>query len=118
MSFESTDERIEKLENQVAELVKIGIASQGLFRNHQLLKRDIFNMIVILKNDQISLLRFLVGSSLIKDDNVKRQFLSQVSRLESDCENMEAMVADLGKAIPNPEPEAPPPDDPSSSGPA
>ena len=118
MSYESNDERIERLENQVAELIKIQKGTLGLSQDQGEVNFCLASMIVLLKNDFLALLRFLVSSSLIEDDKARRQFLDQVSRLESQSEKMEAMVARLGKAIQSPEPEAPPSDDPSSPGPA
>jgi uncharacterized protein (UPF0335 family) len=101
MSFESTDERIERLENQVEALTKIEMRSLEM---HQYLPKAI----IPLQNDHIAILRFLANSPLIADDKVRQQFLTCVSRLERECEQMEAMVASFGKEIQNPEP---PPDE-------
>ena len=118
MRYESNDERIERLENQVAKLEKIVIGILEVLQKGRAGNMRLTSLIILLKNDQVAIMRFLLSDSFIKDDNVRKQFLSQVARLESDCEKMEAMVADWGKAIQNPEPEAPPPDKPSPPGPA
>jgi hypothetical protein len=116
MSYESNDERIERLENQVAELIKIQKGTLGLSQDQGEVNFCVVSLIVLFKNESIALLRFLASSSLIENENERLQLLRGVSRLESDCEKVEAMVARLGKVIKNPEPEAPPSDDPSSPG--
>jgi len=118
MSCESNDERIERLENQVAELIKIQKGTLGLSQDQGEVNFCVVSLIVLLKNESIALLRFLTSSPLVEDEKERQELLNSVSRLESNCENVEAMVARLGKAIQNPEPEAPPSDDPSSPGPA
>lgn len=91
MSYESNDERIERLENQVAELIKIQKGTLGLSQDQGEVNFCVVSLIVLLKNESIALLRFLVSSSLIEDDKARRQFLDQVSRLESQSEKIEAM---------------------------
>lgn len=107
MSFESTEERIERLEEQVAVLLQFRTVSLEQHRN-------LPKVIVELKYFHVALLRFLASLPLIEDDKVRQQFLDGISRLESVCEKTEAMAARLGKEVQNPE--TPPSSDLSSPG--
>lgn len=104
MSDENNDERIKRLENQVAVLVEI----------IQFLNK----MVVVWGSDHIALRRFLMGSSLPWNDKEKRQLIHPFSLLDNDFEQIEAMVAHLGKVAQSCDPEAPPPDESEPPGPA
>jgi hypothetical protein len=118
MSFESTEERIGKLENQVESLLNIQKAAlESNQKQFQFLEKSnigLLKLALLLKNNQDALVRYITNSSLITDKGVRQHFLDQVSRWESASEQTEKMLADLEKAHSEPLP----PDDPPAPGPA
>jgi len=118
MSYESNDERIERLENQVAKLLSAQRAELRLIeadeQHQRAMNIHFLKSAVLLKNNQDALAHYFASSSMIIDEGMRRQFLDQVSRQESASEKTEKMLADLEKDSPPPLP----PDEPSPPGPA
>ena len=118
MSYESNDERMERLEQKFTELLGIQKAMLKLnldkVQHQRTLNISFLKEAVFLKNNQDALVRYISSSSLITDEVVRRQFLDEVSRWESASEKMEKMLADLEKEPPEPLP----PDEPAPPGPA
>ena len=107
MSYESNDERFDKLEDQMA----------GLGRSLVESIHALTGLVTALRNDQVGTLRFLWSSSLITDEGERQRLLKLVSKLESAGEKMESMVESMRKSLQKFAPGSAPPDDPPAPGP-
>jgi hypothetical protein len=95
MSHESDSDRIRRLESQVAQLVGI---QNGFLKYHSAqagFNSMVAKGLVSLKNDNVSVLRFLVQTNLAIDEKSKQEFFDKVARMERECEIMEALVAEM-----------------------
>jgi hypothetical protein len=94
-SNESHEQRIARLEDNVKNLVGILQSVSSLFG--KTFEANITNAHSVLQlwNGQISLLKFITSTMPNMEEGVKRAFLTQIARMESQTEKIEAMIAEL-----------------------
>jgi hypothetical protein len=118
MSYESNDERIERLEQKFAELLSVQKAmlrlNQDQVQRQKTVNICLLKEAVLLKNGLDAIARYLISISSIIDEAERRVFLDGISRWESNSEKLEAMIEELEKSPP----ESLPPDEPLTPGPA
>jgi hypothetical protein len=105
--FLSSEDRIERLESQVAELTNIQNSFVKIHSGHAAQYVGIISMIVMLKNENVATMRYLVKSNSLIDEKSKKEFLGSVARMESACEMLEATIAKLKASSDDPS-ETPP----------
>jgi hypothetical protein len=117
MSYESNDERIERLEQKVAELLsiqkdvlKLSMSSQ---RNQQNLNLCLLKEAVAAKNSQVALVEIIAKSPVIQNNEARRIFLDAVALAVTRNDQIEASLVEFEKKHP-----LPPPDEPPAPGPA
>jgi hypothetical protein len=117
MSYESNDERIEKLEENFTALLNAQKAAlrlhEGLVQGQGTMNISLLKEVFRLTNNQTALMRYITSSSLLFDKNEQKRFLDKVSGWEHRAEHLEKMLADLEKSPPKPLP----PDESVSPGP-
>src|ERR1700679_3201939 len=106
MPFESTEERLERLEEVMDRIVKM------LSRQNEHLINSL-QFTVLLKTEVNALARCLASLPVLGDAKARQPLLDMVSKIESDFEQLEATVRDLKtlppKIDPPPTPTDPPP---------
>ena len=110
MGYESNEERLERLERQVAKLTET--------LNNSLETQRKLNALLLDSNSKLSAahiasLRFLATQPIFGDEKVRLAFTDMVAKAESDYEQPQAMIADLVKSLLSPTP--PPSDQPPGS---
>jgi hypothetical protein len=110
------NERIERLEKTVSELVGFLPAIMRFFDDQRTIDADLTELYFSLSNENVALLRFIVSSSLVADERARQDFLRRVSRMESAAEKAEALLAKLEKLRKSFSPGAAPPDPPEPPG--
>lgn len=105
MSYESNDERMDRLELVVKEAISLQRAFAGLLVKEHSLMNEHLELFVYLINGQNAIFKCLALMPGVPEDK-KQQFLKTMAQQESKCEVLEKMLRDLkAKSIPT----APPP---------
>jgi len=98
MSFESTDDRIERLEIKYTALIKSVVKC---FTAQQAWNKGTDKALVLLTEHLISHLRSIVSNSTIIDGSTKQQLLDQLPAFEKLCAEMKVLVAQMDEPIAN-----------------
>jgi hypothetical protein len=107
MSFESSEEKIERLENILAGVIDGQRKTNDLFA--RLIVEDAFLMklLMALKNENMSFMRWLVSTPLITDEKIRKDFLDSIAKMESIFDQLEAAqnahLKTMGENFPPPE---------------
>ena len=95
MAYESTEDRLEKLEHAVEELsAKIGQMA-AIIKSQREVHLAPVRLFILMKADHISMLRLLTSSPFVTDENVRQHYLAQIARMESDFEKLEATFVNV-----------------------
>jgi uncharacterized protein YeaO (DUF488 family) len=89
MSFESTDEKIERLETTVQGLINL---CEDMRRSQSQGFLSLVKLIVGVKNENLSLLRFW-ATCPVPDKQMREWFRDQIARLEQSAERIEYELA-------------------------
>src|SRR5437763_15802063 len=93
MSFESTEERIDKLESTVNGLIVVQTKVVKMFEQDAVMLAVMAKQFVLLSNSQVATLKFVLNMAPPLDPKVKQDFADHIARLEQYGEKMEAMMA-------------------------
>jgi iron-sulfur cluster repair protein YtfE (RIC family) len=101
MSYESTDDRIERLESQVAELIEIQKVVLASEPGQKEIVAILAEFCIDLRSGLLALLKANASSPLITDEKTRQDFRERISRMESNAEKAEAMLATLKQSLEN-----------------
>ena len=101
MSFESNDERMERLEEQFAGMLDIQNRLAQLMRLQRRKDLELVKLIALVRSEHLALARFVFSGPLVPDCDWKRDCLKEVSDTEAAMKEIESKFAQLSQNAQN-----------------
>ncbi len=95
MSLENNENRIDILEEMVLKMNSVQEKLTYLMRLQELQNARTMQVALLIKNDQDSLIRWLISTPLIPDEKTRQSFLDQIKKTESQFSEVSARQAEL-----------------------